>query len=114
MIITVIGYTLLSTTKYYYIAFILLFSRLAYWILLAVEYAWEVTNAGVGGSGNISSPSTTSGFLYKKYPWRHTILFDVIPIIQTIVPFVIYMYAKNLPTANNIRAKMNMNRKALV
>jgi lipopolysaccharide assembly outer membrane protein LptD (OstA) len=77
-----------------------------YWVLLGIELAWETSNAVL--SGKSKSQSTTS--LYKLYPWRHTILFDVIPIIQTLIPFVIYFMASDKNAINgpiNVRIRQN-------
>ena len=88
IIISIIGYTLLATTKYVRIVFLLIAIRLIYWLFLMAELSWEINNSK---TNNVFIDDLS---FYSKYPWRHRILFDVIPVILTLIPIVLYVMSK--------------------
>jgi len=72
-----------------------------------IEAVWEMGSAGEDHWE--TDPTRTSdvktrtfkGNLYKLYPWRHTILFDVIPVLETLAPFLIYFIARSSKSSGN-------------
>ena len=115
---SIFGYVLLAKTTYWWAIILFILFRIIYWICLGIEYLWERTNAPswaveetkvTKADGTIATSTSLKKdvSLYQLYPARHVILFDVIPILQTAAPFLLYYFVREKGAANGINTPRN-------
>ena len=106
---SIFGYVLLAKTSYWWAILLFVLFRIIYWISLGIEYLWELSNAPswaveeknetkADGTPVTSRSLKSDVSLYKVYPARHVILFDIIPILQTAAPFLLYYFVRDKNT----------------